>query len=264
VNRSVARSTALALITLVLAPTAANADHEGIHPAFRSERVYFHCNGQTKLYQANWFASAGAQSSHVPWSTAQPPGSVTDGNGCGGGDAGWVTNPVYDVAFQGTFTGNLRDMTVHLHEFIVGNTRESETQEMRVYAEIDGVPLFPVGAIEGGFEGRAFTARPVSANSGATHAYEFTITNVGFANEVLDENGDVVDVETGGAALEDGDGEIEHTLLLMVGIDSFPGESPPTGSTMWVWDTTEVPSGIEFNPSAPAVSKVKADLPDLR
>jgi hypothetical protein len=62
-------------------------------------------------------------------------------------------------------------------------------------------------------------------------------------------------------ALEDGDGVNEHFLRLLVGIDGFPGEDQPTGSTMWVWDTTEVPSGLTFNPTAPAGDTVQADLP---
>jgi len=259
ISRALVLTTALVGFGLLGAP--ASGTHGGIHPTFAASSVFFHCNGETKVYNVNFLAQAGAAGAYVPWDGTPPSGSVTDGAGCGGTDVGWVTNEVYDVVYQGTFNGNLRDMTVRLHEFIGGNLREASTQRMRIYAEIDGVPIFPQGNIEGGYEGRAFTVTPEVTNSGATHRYEFTITNLGYAIDVLDEEGTVVDVETGGMALEDGDGVNEHYLRLLVGIEGFPGEDPPTGATMWVWDTTEVPSGITFNPTAPAGDTVQADLP---
>jgi len=49
-----------------------------------------------------------------------------------------------------------------------------------------------------------------------------------------------------------------------LGLDAFPAEEPQTtGGTFFVWDTTEVPSGITFNPAGLAAATVKADLPDL-
>ena len=254
-----------ALILSVALASSASATHGGIHPTFPTQGVFFHCTGDTPVYNVNWLQQVGATSAYARWDTSPPAGSVTTGEGCGGADAGWVTNPVYDPVFEGTFTGNLRDMTIRIHDFVLNSDRDPGVPvEMRIYAEIDGVPLFPTGATEGGFEGRAFSVTPTRTNSGLTDRFEFSVTNIGTVKEVKDAAGNVVDVRTGGAAQEDGKGTIERTITIMLGLDAFPGEEPQTtGGTVWVWDATEVPSGITFNPTDLAASTVKADLPDL-
>lgn len=262
--KQVQRSLILALVLgAVAVAVPASAEHGGIHPTFASQRVYFHCSGETKVYNVNWLAAAGGESSQVPWTTAAPAGSVTSGAGCGSLDFGWIVNELADAVFVGTFTGNLRDMTVQLDEFLVGQLRENGSPTLRVYGEIDGVPIFPKGLTEGAYDGRPLTVTPTRVNSGATDRYVFSITNLGYAIDVLDEEGAVVDVETGGMAFEDGNGTEEHTLKLMVGMETGPGGDPPTGTTAWVWDTTEVPSGLTFNPATLADAQVAADLPDF-
>lgn len=262
--RIVRTLSASALLMGLLAAPAAGT-HGGNHPTFRQERVYFHCNGDTKVYNANWLAQAGGEAAYVPWNTTPPPGSVTTGAGCGGADVGQISNEFYDVVFLGTFTGNLRDVTVQLDEFIVNQMRENVTDvRLRVYGEIDGEPIFPGGTPDTGYTGRTVTVTPTRVNSGATDRYIFSITNLGYAIDIFDEDGNLIDVETGGMALENGNGVNEHYLRLLVGIDSFFGEDPPTGTTTWVWDTTEVPSGLTFNPSGLAAAKVAADLPDFQ
>jgi hypothetical protein len=252
-----------ALILVLILAVPASAVHGGKHPTFSTRTTYFHCNGQTKLYQANWLAEGTAPSSYVPWDTSPPPGSVSDGNGCGGLDTGGGTNELGDPVFQGTFTGNVRDMTVRIYDLVTANARQGTTQRLKVYAEIDGTPLFPTGTTEGAYEGRTLTVTPERRNSGATDYYEFTITNIGFANEIRDDAGNVIDVETGGAALEDGDGTEEHTVRLLLGLANGIAGEHPHGSNLWVWDTTEVPSGITFNPPTPSTATVQADLPNL-
>ncbi|MGH2712186.1 MAG: hypothetical protein ACRDH9_13425 [Actinomycetota bacterium] len=252
---------ALTLAVLVAAP--ASATHGGIHPKFKSQGVYFHCTGDTPVYQVNWAAAGGASSSFASWDTSPPPGSVTDGNGCMGLDAGGASNEFGDPVFEGTFTGNLRDMTVRIYDFILPNTRQGASAQLKVYAEIDGDPLFPRGPTANIYEGRNVTVTPSRGNSGLTDEYEFTITNIGFANDIKDASGNVIGVETGGAALEDGNGTMEHTIKLLVGLATGIGADPPTGIDFFVWDTTEVPSGITFNPASPAPATVAADLPDF-
>jgi hypothetical protein len=190
---------------------------------------------------------------------------VSDGNGCGAFDAGWVSNEVYDAVFEGTFSGNLRDMTIRIHDFVLNNDRDASAPvNLKIYAEVDGVPIFPGGAPDTGYAGRNVMVTPVRGNSGLTDAFEFSVTNIGFAKEIKDASGNVTNVETGGAALEDANGTQEHTIRILLGLSAFPAEEPQTtGSTLFVWDTTEVPSGITFNPSSLAAATVKADLPDL-
>jgi hypothetical protein len=251
----------LAALLLVLVAAPASATHGDIHPTFRPQTVYFHCSGETKLHQANWAAGLPTSTvAYVPWDTNPPPGSVTDGNGCGGLDWGGYTNEFYDPAYRGTFKGNLRDMTVRVHTFLTNGARSAPTEPLRIYAEIDGVALFPRGTQPD--DGRTVTVTPVAGNSGVTDLYEFSITNIGFANEVRDSAGNVIDVETGGAALENGHGSAEHTITLYIGHHGGVTPSDPKVG-MWVWDTTEVPSGITFNPSSLAAATVAADLPSL-
>lgn len=255
-----AAAAALTLVLGVVSPSSAT--HGGNHPTFRSRNVWFHCTGETKLQQVNWLTSAGSGASDATWNESPPAGSVVDGAGCGSFEPGWVSNELYDAVFVGSFYGNLRDMTVRIHQFIMGQTRQGDTQRLRVYAEIDGEPIFPGGTPDTGYTGRTLTVTPEEDNSGATHLFEFSITNIGYANDVFDAEGRLIDVETGGIATEDGNGTQEHSLKLLIGADSFLGEDPPTGWDFWVWDTSEVPSGITFNPSSLATAKVAADLPD--
>lgn len=249
-------------LSLILA-TPAIATHGGIHPKFKSQTVYFHCTGETILYQANWLIQGGASTAYAPWDTSPPPGSVTDGEGCGALDVGGISQEFYDAVFEGTFVGNLRDLTVRIYDFVLNADRDAGTPlKLRVYAEIDGKPIFPVGTPDTGYAGRPVTVVPSRTNADLTDLFEFSITNIGYANEIRDPAGNLIDVETGGAALEDGNGTMEHKIKLLLGLEEFAGSDPQTtGTEHWVWDTTEVPSGITFNPPGLAEATVAADLP---
>jgi len=259
----IARTLIGAVLLSGLVATPASGTHGGIHPTFKPQNVWFHCNGPTKIYQANWAAAIGTAAAHVPWTAMPPAQSVDEGAGCIGFDWGGTTNPLYDVAFQGFFSGNLRDITIRLHQLVFGEARQTETETLRLYAQIDGVPLFPVGAQPN--NGRTVTVSPVPGNMGATELFEFSITNIGYAIDVFDAEGKLIDVETGGAALEDGDGTQEHELVFYIGLHGTALGQAPQGHKVgnWVWDTTEVPSGMTFNPSTLAAAKVAADLPDF-
>ena len=243
----------LAIATLAIAAVPAGATHGGVHPTFRSEAVYFHCTGDTKVYQVNWLSTLGATTSYSPWDTTAPTQSVQAGAGCGSADLGGISNPLYSPTFTGTFNGNVRDITVRLHHLAASRLRTGQAMDVQVHAEIDGVPLFAGDAGGGG----VVTVKPVASSTGASELFEFTITNIGYATDVLDAEGNVVGVETGGAALEDGDGDDEHILTLMIGLDEYPRPG------VWAWDTTEVPSGMTFNPETPAAATLKATLPQF-
>jgi len=268
VKRSGILAAVAALVGLVLIVPPASATHGGNHPRFGTRNVYFHCTGETKLYNANWLIAAATTNNlyggATAWNTTRPADSVTDGAGCGGLDTGGGTNEAGDPVFEGSFFGNLRDMTVQIHEFVTNQTRSGAIKQLKIYAEIDGEPIFPKGATEGAYDGRTISVTPTRVNSGATDLYEFSITNIGYANDILDAQGKVIDVETGGMALEDGNGTTEHTLRLLIGGASPLLGDPPTGLQFWVWDTSEVPSGITFNPTELAPAKVAADLPDFQ
>ncbi len=96
--------------------------------------------------------------------------------------------------------------------------------------------------VDVGPTGTQVTVTPVRSATGLSELMEFSITGLGFANDVLDEEGNVIDVKTGGYATEDGPGETARTLRLTL--------SPWYGNNVsaWLWDATEVESGITFNP----------------
>lgn len=143
---------------------------------------------------------------------------------------------------------------------MLGNARTATTEALRLQAWIDDKPLFPVGTQPS--SGKTVIVTPVRSSSGASERFEFSITNIGFAKDVTDAQGNVIEVNRGGAALEDGHGTEEHTFLLYIGSHG-DGTCPDVKTKLgaWVWDTTEVPSGITFNPGTLATAKVKADLP---
>ncbi|HEV3473901.1 MAG TPA: hypothetical protein VG602_00830 [Actinomycetota bacterium] len=240
----------LAAVVAVLAiggPAAAT--HGGIHPTFRTERVYFHCVGSTKVQNVNLVTDGPAT-----WNTTAPTQSVQEGAGCGylepGAARGGNQQTVYDAPFVGKFTGNLRDLTVELHNLALGRVRPPGSLfVIRVRGSIDGTPIFPETA------GRSVTIAPVVSSTGASEKLLFTIKGIGCAREVLDAEGNVVDVKTAGLATEDGDGAAEHELILT--IDSFYTQQ----ASAWVYDTTEVPAGITFNPPSEEAATVRVENP---
>ena len=252
-----ARPSLVAWILVLLAAAPATAHHGGIHPTFRQERVYFHCTGPTKVYNVNYYA----QDSTTHWSTIPPSGSMESGAGCGGAEGGFYSNAAWDVAFQGYFVGNVRDVTVEIHQLLLGKVRSAQTEALRIFAWIDGIPLFPEGTQPE--DGRTVVVTPVPSADGNTEKFEFTIRNIGFATDVKDSQGNVTGVKTGGAALEDGDGSIEHDFLILVGTHGDNMNTDiKTKLGAWVWDTTEVPSGITFNPPTVAAANMPAILPN--
>ena len=236
-----------ALIALLIAMPA-HASHGGVHPTFRTEDVFFHCNGDTKLYNANWLMQLSAESSYVPWDTTPPAASATTGAGCGAYDLGGITNPFYDPVFNGYVTGNIRDITVRLHHLVLSNARNGQPLDITVQAVLDGENLF-------GTAGKTVAVTPTPGNSSATEQFEFSLTNIGAATDVLDAEGNVVGVETSGAATEDGDGTYERQLTIFVGVSEYPRPG------LWVWDATEVPSGMTINPATLAPATVQVDRP---
>jgi hypothetical protein len=223
---------AAALSTLVVV-AAQPASAGPLDPQFKSQRVYFHCNGPTKVGNVNLVADGS-----IPgWNTTPPAGSVTDGEGCTTADANGVAvvvdpqeNPT-DGVWRGTFTGNLDTLTVQAHcMFCVGIARATGEGTLGVRLNIDGEAITGDGS-----DIREVPA--VEENMGVTQLYEFSVTDIDFVEPNLDTDGDGV-----------GDnpfGSVEHTITLTldgydVGFNTFG---------QWVYDTSEVESGITFNPA---------------
>jgi hypothetical protein len=238
----------LALVVITGAP--ALATHGGIHPTFRTQNVYFHCTGPTKVHAINTTLAAGL----VPWNTTAPAQSYTQGAGCGTLDSPFYhadpTTP-YDASFRGTFSGNLKNLTVRLHNLLLGRARTGDVTQLGVRLSIDGQDYLPLGM----GHGTLVDVTPTPSSTGATELLEFSITDIGSAKEIKDAQGTVTDIQTTGPVTEDGDGSVEREITLIV----TPFYS--TNNNAFVWDAIEIASGMTFNPATLAGSRVKATPP---
>lgn len=100
----------------------------------------------------------------------------------------------------------------------------------------------------------------VASSSGASSVARFTITDLGCARDVVDAQGTVIDVKTGGLATEDGDGSQPREVTLWVATGG-PVAVLRAEVLAWVWDTTDVPSGITFNDPMPQATTVQPTAP---
>ena len=197
-------------------------------PDYRQERVYFTCSGTTKVHNVN---RQGLNEPMAGWDTTAPTQSVSAGAGCGYLDPGFLAdtggeNGGYgDGAWSGTFTGNLRDLNVELHNIGPSLARAGAcayTMTPRLY--VDGAALTETTDVEG-------IVTPSS--TGASDKVEFSIASI----DIFERNADGTPVP--------GTGSVEHTVTLAIGsvyVDCGTMHA-------WVYDTTEVPAGIDFNPA---------------
>jgi hypothetical protein len=211
-------------------------------PQFRNQQVYFHCAGSTKLGNV----SLAAENVIPSWNTTAPNASIQSGAGCGTEDINGVAvvvdpqeNPT-DGVWKGTFVGNLDQMTVGVYDFLtVGTAQTDGVGAVGVRLNIDGEDLTGDGTDTN-------DVNAVSTNSGATWRYDFSITNIGFVEPNEDVDGDGIGDNPFGVE--------EHTLTLTV--DGYNPDQNMLG--MWAYDTTEVPSGITFNPPTLAATVIRA------
>ncbi len=240
------------LVALLALATPALAGHGGIHPTFRGENVFFHCTGPTKVQNVNHQLGSGAPG----WNTTAPTQSYTQGAGCGTLDNFLYVEEspsIYDASFGGTFTGNLRNLTVRLHNLVLGRARTAETTPLAIRLLIDGQHYIASAGAQP--YGSMVEVKPVPSSTGATELLEFSITGLGSATEIKDAQGNVTDVKTPGLASEDGAGTAQHEVLLIV----TPFYTPYNNA--FVWDATEIASGITFNPPTLAAARLAATLP---
>jgi hypothetical protein len=184
----------------------------------REERVYFHCNGETKV--ANVHAVADGRI--VGWSTQAPTQSFTEGAGCGTADTALEGaadhNALYDAPFAGFFRGDLDSLTVHAHSIAVGSLRLQERFQVRLLLQINGRTIIDRETF---VEGEA-----IVSDTGISSLLEFTVTDIGLIDEERPNRNH----------------HVQLTLMTYYTDDV----------NAWVFDATEVDSGITFNPSEPA------------
>ena len=204
----------VAVVLLAVVPAGAE---EVWSPNLVTQQVWFAC-GPEKLENA--------EDNVATWDTEAPTASVTTGAGCGTVDTPFMqTAPgnLYDASWTGYFTGNLDTVNVELHNIYVGPARGTGKLGAAVKLFVDGTPLF-------GELGKEVTLTPVRSATGLSEKVTIAITDIGYVAESDNSEHEIALEMHGGATLNRG-----PTVT-----DTVSG---------WVWDTTEVPSGMTFNPT---------------
>ncbi len=192
--------------------------------AYAEQDVFFH-RGEAPV------ANGGAAN---PWSTDAPASSVQGGAGALAVTPGFAgladgTGAEQAATFTGTFDGCLDTMVVDLYSFDMTNRSGSSGSAQPAQHDfgytltVDGVQIASAGPVE------ALT----------------TFDNEGFGpnlNQFAINIGELMELYTDFGITLDG----EHTIEL-----SVASWYVNTGHAVYVWDTTEVPSGISFNGAVP-------------
>ncbi|MGH2693146.1 MAG: hypothetical protein ACRDHM_11725 [Actinomycetota bacterium] len=177
--------------------------------------VWFH-QAETKLGNVG----ATGETSFPSWNTTKPATSVS--GGAGGGYLGhWAGDFAVEeylaettATFEGTFTGNLDNAAVTLYLFAPAYNASGATEyAMRTQLVVDGVQLYTSDFVNGD---------AVNISSGGTGVLKVDFVFVGLFGLLGPAPGD-------------------HQIRLSV-TPYFPGDE-----AMYVYDTSEVPSGIAFN-----------------
>lgn len=214
---------------VVLAAVPVSAEEHEWEPNLVNEEVWFVC-GEQKVENAD--------DNNASWDTDEPADSVTDGAGCGTIDSPFFQTArpnIYDATWTGYFTGNLDTLTVELHNIYVGPGRATGQLTASVRLFVDGYELFPELGEEVAFEA-------VRSSTGLSEMIRFSIADIGFLSETQDR---------------------EHEVALMMQGGEARHRGPTVTDTLsgWVWDTVEVPSGIEFNPEEVEETVLEANSP---
>ena len=231
--------TATAAIAVSLAPAGAETLPA---PRFKTERTYVHCG------QAPKAAFVDVVQGNLPtWNTTAPTSSVQEGAGCGTFDPpvstvsqeGDAVDASIDMLWEGTFAGNLDSIVVRAHAIWMGPGKVAEQAQNAAKAGLD-VHVW----IDGELQALPARVEPkvVKSSTGASSEFIFTIGGLNLVDPVTDADADGV---------ADDEGTTERTIRL-----GLSPQGPDSPAVVWVWDTTEVPSGLHFN--APAEGPVLA------
>lgn len=220
------------LVMAVGGPAAATHTLPGepFVPQYVETAVYLHCNGDTKV--GNFHATV--EDTRVSFDTTKPTASYQSGAGCGTVDtflSGAVNhNPIYDFPVRGTFTGNIKTITVRYWTIDAGLSRALNEMNFGLYLAIDGTDIVTRPG-----ENPNVTVTPVNSSTGISRLVEFTVTDVGLGSEA--------------------DHTTEHEIELTM--ESWYTDTDT--ANIWVYDAAEIDSGLVINDTTPAKVKVPRD-----
>ncbi len=179
--------------------------------------------------EANWFHCAGdtkvqnlnANEGNLPsWDTDEPAGSFTSGEGCGYYENLLSGNDLVDATWSGSFAGNLDSFTVEVHR-LIPQAGVTFPNRFVLTIAVDGSVLYD-DDINLSF---------VESSTGASESALFSVTGLDYLEE-------------------DGDGTIERSVTITLA-------SYNETQSIWVFDATEIPAGITFNPEIPKGARVQ-------
>lgn len=157
------------------------------------------------------------------WNATKPTASVTTGAGCAQVDSDKLDGD--GIRLEGTHTGLLDTMTIRMWVIDAGPVRAG------AYAEwyVDTAVTIDDGLISGGAEVHVV---PVASSTGASRLLAITVTGIGLTNPETDAGSHTIAIDLETASYLDGD------------------------QIAWVLDTSEVDSGVVFNPATLAPAKL--------
>ena len=207
--------------------TPASAQTEEVQ--FRKERVYFHCADDLAVSNVSSYLGS------VPgWDTSPPNQRLSQGGGCFSAETAVRNQPGIsglDTQWRGWFTGNVRSLTIHLHEVSHEATATGGTVELIVRLIVDGKERLvssatKIPALDAPLE---VGGQPVN---GAAHTVTFSVT---------------------GLVIEDmpGTGTVQHEYFLEI-------RTTTDSNNVWGYDAVEFDAGITFNPTKLAPVTFKA------
>ena len=219
-------ATAALLVMGLAGPATASHTPPGepFVPEYVESSNYLHCNGATKVSNAH----ALVEGNFVSWNTTRPTASFTTGAGCGTLEtfvgSTVPDNPAYDFPMEGTFTGNIKNMTIRLWAIDLSGSRALEEFTVDLSLSIDGETILA--------HGTDAHAPTIASSTGISRLYEVTVTNIGLNTQE--------------------DHEEEHTIQLTAATKFIDG----SGVLVWVYDAAEIDSGLVFNDTTPSAVKI--------
>ena len=129
-----------------------------------------------------------------------------------GAQRGGNQNTIYDAQFTGTFVGNLESLTIEAHNLLLSQVDTNNVRRVRLWLTIDGVEVL-------NWTSSFVDITPEISETGASEKFVFTVPDLGCSRDVLDAEGNVIDVVTDGFLSENGDGTAERSITLT--LDSY-------------------------------------------
>lgn len=237
-RRRMTRALAAALSVAAISATtalAAPGDCREITPATDTTAAVTACRQDVWLHAGNKVGNVEAPT----WNTTPPAASVT--GGAGGGYAGLrladiaeARNPNYRPTFSGSFTGTLDNLAATLYLAAPVYQATDTAFPLLATLKVDGEIIFEQEAVE--------VDVPLQPAGQATDKIQFALTGIA---------AEMASYQMPNAA------DTEHTVELSV-INRYWGD----GHTVFLYDTTEVPSGFIFNlETDPASLKPYTQIP---